>query len=68
MPIGPRERAKQDKQERIMTAALWGANTPSRRLTCDVLNQPNYHVASALATTEGLGYHRMERSRTIAGP
>jgi hypothetical protein len=35
--------------------SLWGANTPSWRLTCDVLSQPNCHVASALAITEGLG-------------
>ena len=34
---------------------VWDANTPSWRLTCDVLSQPNCHVASALAITETSG-------------
>jgi hypothetical protein len=54
---------------------LWGANTPSLRLTCDVLSRRRCHVVPAPAITEGPGHHRMEygglprvRERSTQGP
>ena len=54
---------------------LWGANTPSWRLTCDVLSQPNCHVESALAITGTSGITEKNTAglswvhkRSIRGP
>jgi hypothetical protein len=34
----------------VLLPHLWGANSPSQRLTCGVLSQPPFHAAPALTT------------------